>query len=155
MVVTLAAVASWGYWVGWPWWQNYCEQRSIECAAKQLKHGMTADDISQALTEPGHWTSRTNIVCDGPDCRGETHFDTGNAVYFTYFELQGEGDSDAKTPCKSIHVFRFRRAPADTDNVCDAHASDFFDFISGDRKTNPGFQYELIYSDPPAKPEAK
>ena len=41
------------------------------------------------------------------------------------------------------------------DNVRDEHVSDFFDFISGDRKNNPGFQYELIYSDPPAKPEAK
>jgi hypothetical protein len=32
---------------------------------------------------------------------------------------------------------------------------EFFLMIGGDRKNNPGFQYELIYSDPPAKPEAK
>jgi hypothetical protein len=153
-VVTVAAVASWGYLVGWPLWRIYCEQMSIERAAKQLKHGMTSDEISQALTEPGHWASRTNVVSDGPDCRGEIHFDTGNAVYFVYFELQGEGDSDTKTPCKSIQVFRFRRVLADTDTVCEAHASDFFEFMSSG-KTKPGFQYELIYSDPPAKPAAK
>jgi hypothetical protein len=27
--------------------------------------------------------------------------------------------------------------------------------ISRHGKSNPGFQYELIYSDPPAKPEGK
>jgi hypothetical protein len=32
---------------------------------------------------------------------------------------------------------------------------DVSEFLSGDRKNNPGFEYELIYSDPPAKPERK
>ena len=32
---------------------------------------------------------------------------------------------------------------------------DLLDIVSGDHKNNPGFQYELIYSDPPAKPMAR
>ena len=31
------------------------------------------------------------------------------------------------------------------------YAEDFLDFITGDRKRNPGFKYELIYADPPMK----
>ena len=39
VVVSLAAVASWGYWVAWPWWQAYREQIEFEAAVRQLKVG--------------------------------------------------------------------------------------------------------------------
>ena len=35
------------------------------------------------------------------------------------------------------------------------YIDDFADFISGDAQDGRRYQYELIYSDPPAKPEAK
>ena len=37
VVVTLAAVASWGYWVAWPWWQAYREQIGFESAVRELR----------------------------------------------------------------------------------------------------------------------
>ena len=75
-----------------------------------------------------------------------------------------------KWACNSLEVFRLPRmhnnfqlnsktlsdyppgyGPSKEEQYCEA----FLQFISGDRKRNPGFQYELIYSDPPAKPKAK
>ncbi len=37
VVVTLAAVASWGYWVAWPWWQAHREQVDFETAVQKLQ----------------------------------------------------------------------------------------------------------------------
>ena len=54
VVVTLAAVASWGYWFGWPWWQNYQQQVRFEAAVRQLKTGMTPDAAEALL--PGNKT---------------------------------------------------------------------------------------------------
>ena len=71
--------------------------------------------------------------------------------------------------CRSAEVFRLPAAPStylskttsgqkETSrwgrfdewkrSTC-GYVNDFVEFISNDRKNNPGFQYELIYSDPP------
>ncbi len=39
VVVTLAAVGSWGYWVAWPWWADYREQNRVENDVKQFEAG--------------------------------------------------------------------------------------------------------------------
>ena len=44
-VVTLAAVGSWAYWIGWPSWQMYQEQCRFEEAVKHLHIGNTTADI--------------------------------------------------------------------------------------------------------------
>jgi hypothetical protein len=33
----------------------------------------------------------------------------------------------------------------------DTYMEDFFVFLYGDRKNNPGFDYKLIYADPPVE----
>jgi hypothetical protein len=45
VVVTLAAVGPWGYWVVWPWWCIYREQCQFEASAKQLHVGNTTFEI--------------------------------------------------------------------------------------------------------------
>ena len=69
------------------------------------------------------------------------------ATYFIYFVISPFG-----YPMTRIELFRLPPVLFDDRSVV---ANKFWAFISGDRKNNPGFQYELIYSDPPAKPTAK
>ena len=56
VLVTVAAVASWGYGVTWPWWQAYREQTLFEAAIQHLK----LDD--DKLTEGKHIPSKINDV---------------------------------------------------------------------------------------------
>ena len=49
--VTLAAVASWGYWIGWPRLYSYLERRRFELAASRLKAGASEKDVTTALAE--------------------------------------------------------------------------------------------------------
>jgi len=67
--------------------------------------------------------------------------------------------------CISVKVFRLPSTmdqeigTANLPNI-DAYIYGFLEFIHSDRKTNPGFKYELIYADPPLKlagnlPESK
>jgi hypothetical protein len=79
--------------------------------------------------------------------------------------------------CASIEVYRLRPMPPGYRSQRDKSTSslkymssysdlsahypqmeytdDFFCFLNGDRKNTPGFQFELIYSDPPAKHAVK
>ena len=49
VVVTLAAVASWAYWIGWPWLTIYREQLRFERTVSQLKAGSNLDDAYRLL----------------------------------------------------------------------------------------------------------
>jgi hypothetical protein len=178
IVVTLAAVGSWGYFVGWPWWVVYREQMSVERAAKQLKPGMTLDEAGDILNAScsGFRVMHYQTACEDsgrgyPICHGAVHFETTKAGYIAFFEYE-RGLADLPNAVfKTVEVFRLPPVQANyqprtsrgrssldhpsgnpADLPLDMYMEDFFVFLSGDRKTDPGFQYELIYSDPPAKP---
>jgi hypothetical protein len=51
VVVTVAAVASWGYWMAWPWLYSYLERRRFELAASQIKAGATQKNVTTALAD--------------------------------------------------------------------------------------------------------
>jgi hypothetical protein len=109
-----------------------------------------------------------------PICHGAIHFETSKADYLAFFEYQ-RGHADLPNAVfKTVEVFRLPpvlinyqprtargRSSLDyppgnpADLPLDMYMEDFFEFLRGDRKSNPGFQYELIYSDPPAKPDGK
>jgi hypothetical protein len=175
VVVTLAAVASWGYWVGWPWWSAYREQSRFETAAKQLKVGISSAAatklLPQSLGESTTYTSDNegNLV-------GLGRYIYNSAVYCIYFQYP-KGYSGRSSECPSVSFKVFRLPPIRQDHNKTEQSSsgspngttrsnfgdfpgmdytrEFLEFLKGDSKTNPGFQYELIYSDPPAKPAAK
>ncbi len=53
--VTLAAVGSWAYWFGWPWWLAYRERIQFERTARQLTVGSTMDDVFAHFTRRIEW----------------------------------------------------------------------------------------------------
>jgi hypothetical protein len=179
VVVTLAALGSWAYWIGWPWWLIHREQMKAESAAKQLKPGMTLDEAGKILNAScgGLRVMHYQTACEDSGkgyaiCHGAVHFETSNADYIAFFEYE-RGHADLPNAVfKTVEVFRLPTVPTNyqprtargrssldqyppghpADSPLDMYMEDFFVFLSGDRKTNPGVQYELIYSDPPAKP---
>ncbi len=175
-VVTLAAVGSWGYWIGWPSWVEWREQKDFESSARQIKVGMTRNQWTNLI----HWNNSNRPASHDYDPQhvriGLTWLAWSNAIYCIFYRVPGgiglNGDNNI--PCSSVEVFRLPPIPRGyrartesgktyeepefkdfPDNTLLVYLSDFQDFISGDRKNNPGFQYELIYSDPPATPAAK
>ena len=45
--VTLAAIGSWAYWFGWPWWKEYREQCKFESAVAKLHVGISQYEFDQ------------------------------------------------------------------------------------------------------------
>jgi hypothetical protein len=171
VVVTLAAVASWGYWVGRPWWQNYQQQVRFEAAVRQLKTGMTPDAAEALLPVKDDYFLIMQWQSGGMKEAMGRHV-LNNSVYCVLYKF--DRVADRTTPCVSVLVFRLPHVPrgmAQADGnpdpgvakdkmdppppggiLTEQYFNYFFWFTSVDRKTNPGFEYELIYSDPPAKP---
>ena len=175
VVVTLAAAASWGYWVAWPWQEHYREQQRVLDFAMQLKSGIDYEELDDEINDRG----------DIPGRRGGTYtFDSSgvlfilrryewpNVFYFVVARFVPPfGDSMKRCRSSSIETFRVHPTPADyqpqtelgrreirtsTADLLEIHrrneyAHDCLDSIAGNLQPNPGFEYELIYSDPPAR----
>jgi hypothetical protein len=170
LFVAVFAVASWAYWIGWPWWMMYQEQCRFEESIKQLHVGNTTEDFHcpqrAGLSGIVFRSLTNNSVCGyfvnwWPD-----------VIYVVVVRFLG----DEHGPFKSVELYSLRTVPSDyhpfsaeanklvsyyrNENLVSAndkarmvYATDFAEFIIGDRKTNSNFKYELIYSDSPAKLE--
>ena len=56
VVVTLAAVASWGYWVAWPWWQMRTQQVRLVRAVTNVRESLSIVNAnSPVLPDSGPW----------------------------------------------------------------------------------------------------
>jgi hypothetical protein len=175
MVVTPAAVGSWAYWFGWPWWVNYRERAQFVASVKQVKAGMTIYHGLE-LTDIEKHAERTQIVGKfDPKIRPVMCFfySWANAEYCVRFVGTSWEQTpeylhvDVYSPLILFEVFRLPPMPSDYQGQgydgprlvalwgSHQYLADFAEFLYSDRKHNPGFQYKLIYSDPPAKPEAK
>ena len=60
-VVTFAAIGSWVYWIGWPWWTNLCEQSEFLAAVRQIKAGSPTVPMEK-LAPGGNHRSAKAIV---------------------------------------------------------------------------------------------
>jgi hypothetical protein len=174
IVVTVAAVGSCAYWVAWPWWLDYRQRVRVEGAIQQLKIGSTLNEASAmlAIDFSGTWTNFSDFDFD---C-GFIRCHSLNYEYFVYFVFQSRVPfgSISTHPWQSVEAFRCARMPPDYTprtqrgrdemraerNVHtqaqlhrDGFDYDFLDFATGGQRDSE--QYELIYSDPPAKPEGK
>jgi hypothetical protein len=144
VLVTLAALGSWGYLIGWPSWCNR-EFRSFVAAVKQLKTGASLVDSGKVL-QSFHYSGPEFVT----DPHGGLHclrmFDFPNSWDAYYFVcLSYPDDSPAhleRFPSTKVEVFRVPRGSVGF----------FSQFICADQREFTGFGYELIYSDPPAMP---
>jgi hypothetical protein len=145
-VVTLAAVGSWGYWVAWPWWQEYGDRISFENEVKGLRTKWKEQGgvpmLNVTRRPDREFSSMVQLDSHILQC-----YRFERATYFIYFVISPFG-----YPITRIELFRSPPISVDDRSVV---ANKFWAFVSGDRKSNPDFKYELIYSDPPATPAAK
>ena len=142
VLVTRAAVASWGYWIGWPWWENYRLHQEFERSAKEIKINMTVGD---AIDQMGHKVGEVSHEHYRQLNGKEIFFSRyrwPDSEYCIYYVIgKTSGNSPYQGTISSVEVFRLPPRSY--------QGNDFLEFISGDRKSNSGLQYELIYSDPP------
>jgi len=177
-VVALVAVLGWIYWVGWPLWRMHREQQKFESAVQRLRIGIDSDEAHGPLARDLlslHWNNAIYTWTFGSHHSGLMEYDWPNAVYFIYFVFRDKIDASnqgliTKIPWLSVEVYRLPKPPSDyaartaggrmmadlpADSAFErartAYRYDFLDFMSGDRKNEPGFQGELIYSDLPQK----
>ena len=170
LVVTVIAAMCGAYWFGWPAWKNHQQQVRFESAVRQLKAGMTARAAEELLPVQSNYFQLMHWQPDGNYEALSRHV-LNNVVYCVLYKFDRLPSPDALTPYVSVKVFRLpfiphgddpadgNRNPGVTSGKMDPpppggiltepYFNYFFWFVSEDRKINPGFEYELIYSDPP------
>ena len=168
VVVALAAIASWACWRAWPLWVEWRAQKDFESSTRQLKAGMTRNQWSNLVA----WNSSARPTATRWDAQhnrvGLAWVVWENAIYCIFYRMGNtRRGNDYDEPCSSIEVFRLPPVPTSyqpyssygkimvepqvkkfPNDALMAYLADFQDFLSGDRKDNHGFNYELIYSDP-------
>ncbi len=179
VLVALAAVASWGYWVAWPWWQIHQEELEFERRLCNYHVGQTAghfkmpdgtehivvDRLSASLSDDGrNWFRAVSpnfqyIVCAtivDPPSISPTYLYWPEAPPFI-LELKAyklpisAADYQAFVRCNEVVSDRIEdQLPAPRAGV-----DEFLEMTAPKHSIVPGFQYELIYSDPPATRAAK
>jgi hypothetical protein len=166
ILLTIAAVAAWGYWFGRPRWILGREQSAFEASARQIKAGMTRNEWTKFVL----WNNSKHPASHQYDSQhvriGLTWVVWPNAIYCIYYGMPGAtGSGDYDTPCSSVEVFRIPPVPTGyqsnsvkiafmsknfPDGELLSYMIDFLDYICGSRKNDPIFQYKLVYSDPPS-----
>jgi hypothetical protein len=176
VVVTLAAVGSWTYWIGWSRWVTYREQVQFVESVEHIKVGMTAFQASKGLKPGSHITVFQSAIEHRP-AEVLVGYAWEDCIYCIYYVCVGDSQPtfQGDKPLVKAQAFRLAAMPTNYQWHGNTYQSffqsipksessshrvqkysvaeyvqDFAGFISGDRKTNPGFEYELIYSDPPA-----
>jgi len=161
VLVAVGALLCWGYWIGWPWFVSYREQLMWMDSAVQVRAGMTFREAVEKSGEAktGHYSdSRFNY---GLPYRQANFLDWPGVEYCICYTRDLTWGPDL--PLERIEIFRLslpvawyahfhKKSRGPEDSVRYAPAADheaFADFVFGDRKNDPGFKYELIYSDPP------
>jgi hypothetical protein len=179
IVVTMAGVVSWAYWIGWPWWRTYREQREFERGIATLHAGMTDGEIINSCPWglPGFWGGATYavsandpesdvvlwdeflwpnymyLVCTRSAYRTGVYTNPNHCISVEVFRLPRVRDDYQPESAQGRKMVSDRR-PGEFNFVNTAYVYDFLEFIYGDRKNNPSFDYKLIYADPPPKPDA-
>jgi hypothetical protein len=174
ILVTVAAIGTWGYLEGWPRLVVYWQERQFESGARQLKVGSVPLTGMQLV--PGknpHGTTYSSSARAGR-LVGVTSYVWPNAVYCIYYVFpNGYSGGMMQAPCESVEVFRLPPVPqgymgrtdagrerehqedgkpgGDAAQI-EAYLTDFLTVISGDRQDKHRMQYELIHADPLAKP---
>jgi hypothetical protein len=155
LVVMAVAVLCWVYLIGWPWWTVYYQKFRFELAVKRLQPGTSQNfeyQFAQFDGIPGPWhTGQRNqnqegtlIVRVWPD-----------ATYCLYTVSDVQDILYGYSRRTLVHAELFR-LPAGCLSKPDSYPNEpilrqlaFLQFLEGDRTGDPGFKYELIFSNPP------
>ena len=148
-VVTLAAVGSWAYCVGWPWWKLHQEQKQFERLAMQLKANVTDNQAWDRLARNPSYRIWWNKA-DGE--QSERYYlvphQWPKAVYVV-------SSVKAKSDGKWLQHRVYRLSSYSSEETFRDSIGSFVRFLNRGQTGDPGIQYEVIYSDPPETPAAK
>lgn len=160
VVTTAVAAVCWGYWVGWPQWQEFRERMQFEAALRQLRSGDLIYEMWGQLGQPARGLRGIAADADGRPVAW-IQYDWPAALYLIYCPLErragGHPEYDLST---RVEVYRLPPVPRGYEphtslgrqalpDRAFAYTRDFFEFLAGDRKSKPGFAYERIHIDPP------
>jgi hypothetical protein len=156
--VLVGGVLCWGYWIGWPWWVAYRQRSAFESAVKLLKAGGAISTVSRRLSPSGDIP-----IAFPPPKQGHefamSSFELPGATYCVLFTLEHETETVSFT-CTQLKVYRLPPMPPGYKRKAiefpPAHLSknkphsgaypqidytdDFFCFLTGTLKNNPGFK---------------
>lgn len=163
VAVALAAVASWAYWVAWPWWVLHQEQVEFVDSARQLRKDSSPFKDSRVIRSGAHCGRLLITTAIRPRKRPEDLFDFyvwSNAVYCIHYTTTRRIDRDdpgydTLAPSDSVELLRLtsistdRARPRLVDNAIVPYFQKYAAYISGERTAEPGFEYQVIYADPP------
>jgi hypothetical protein len=146
-MIAVVAIICWGYWIGWPWW----EQHRFESALCNLKAGVTQWQVAQIRNE-----GKTFFLSNDHFNTTITTIPRPNGLYCVYPIFNGDWKGAIiNRPCAKVKVFRLTHLPPFNSAVGNREAdlvSDFLQFLSDPKSDNPfPYKYELIYTDPPEK----
>lgn len=173
VALTAGAALAWFYWTGRFMWQ----QAELEHAAKQLKCDQTFED---AVTTCEQWHVAYMSGASGPlgEQYGWIRYQWPNATYLLLAGIKPSANGTLDS-CEltSIRLYRIPAAPHDylpqtargrlsainssrngesKDEARKwAYFDDFLATVVGEIPDTLGFQYELIYSDPPPQAPSK
>jgi hypothetical protein len=178
VLLSVSAAASWVYWDGWQRWQWRNEQQDFLSQARTLKHGGLMSEgwrpelkhygppyVSEEEgygTNGGHF--RRYVACRWPgtlfvvfwqykeshcSCVEVFRLPTAPPDYVAQSEHGRLGVTIRAELIAHPSVGREYRGADDAAQL--AYKLDFIEMISGDRRDAMGFEYELVYSDPPAE----
>jgi hypothetical protein len=167
-LVALAAIGSWSYWVARPWWLDYRERIAMEKSIKQFRPGMPLIEFHRLVSNGYLRLVRVTGFSDGLNGHQVFDFDIGRAIYIACIEVQPDPKGSSEI-CRRLEFYRLPFPPNDyrartkhgaaveasevtpstsaTERSRMLYMADFREFIAGDRANNPGFKYQLIYSD--------
>ena len=172
-LLTLASVASWAYWQGWDQWRWHSEQRTFLDEVKLLKSGQPSGKYNWAPS--GSFGSPLVRHLGHVDLAGRYTRSVvrrwPNAWFVVFMRFDGNGYSSIEVfripPAPSGYVARGPRtrvkmiqwganrahaggrpkSPQEMSQL--AYESDFLEMVRGDRRDDLGFDYSILYVDPP------
>lgn len=176
--LSAAAVVSWAYWDGWQRWQWRAEQQDFLAQARALKHGGLMSESWRpnlqrygppyVSTDKGYGPKgghfRRYLACRWPralfvvfwrytDSRCSSvevfRLSTAPTDYAAQTEHSRLGVAIRAEQIARPSVGREYRGADDAAQL--AYKLDFIEMLSGDRRDAMGFEYELVYSDPPVE----
>ncbi|HTQ38234.1 MAG TPA: hypothetical protein VMJ32_04365 [Pirellulales bacterium] len=119
--------------------------------AKKLVMGDTCEDVAKILANQNNiFTMNSNH-----DRFGFTAYLLPDGIYCVYLTLPPSnpaGHVVRDCPCDKVEVLRLP-LPQPKPKGLNAYIHNFLDFLISDRSKSDGIQCELIYSDPPPKPD--
>lgn len=158
-VMTVAAVACWLYWYGWPRYLLYRELAEVEASLMRVDGDMEkASDILNEFINEREPRATTNTIpfCMWDDDGGWIAREWPTVTYFLYFPKSG-----SRHATNAVEIYRLANAPSSYKPMSNQgwsfgpfttsrrkvqlqYWNDFYIFLRGKRQKKPGMEFELL-----------